>query len=259
MIIGVSGYSNSGKDSVGLIVQYLIANHKNPKDPIAVPIEKIAENPAEYQTILEEDSGWEIRKFAGKLKDIASHLTGIDIDDFEDQEFKKTNLGREWWTTCDEGWQPMTVRDFLQKLGTDALRNGLHDNVWVNALMADYKQEVDFSTYRYAKGYKDDRHFVKGSEDNIFPIGQLFEYAQEVPLPNWIITDVRFPNEAEAIKKKNGIIIRIDRPGVKPVNAHPSETGLDGWNFDYKIANVSDLFSLSATVKGILKHANILK
>ena len=28
---------------------------------------------------------------------------------------------------------------------------------------------------------------------------------------NWIITDVRFPNELEAIKKHNGITIRINR------------------------------------------------
>jgi len=258
-IIGISGYSNSGKDTVGLIIQYLIANASNPKNPIAVPIEKIAENPSEYQEVLEDSSGWEIRKFASKLKDIASHLTGIDSEDFEDQEFKKTNLPREWWTTCDEGHQPMTVRDFLQKLGTDALRNGLHPNVWVNALMADYKQEVNLSTFRYAKGYKDDRHFIAGAEDNKFSMGELIEYFEEVPFPNWIITDVRFPNEAQAIKDKKGIIIRIDRPFVKAINNHPSETGLDDWNFDYKVANVSDILSLSFTIKGILQHKKFIK
>lgn len=212
MIIGVSGYSGSGKDTVGAIIQYLhcfnTENH---------PIEEVCKNYQENEWWLEEQSDWEIRKFAGKLKDIASHLTGIDIEDFEDQDFKKTNLGREWWTVCDEGWQPMTVRDFLQKLGTDALRNGLHQNVWVNALMADY------------------------TEDS-----------------NWVITDTRFVNEALAIKEKGGIIIRIDRPGVKAINNHPSETALDNWNFDYKIANVSDLISLKQTVQQILKHAKVL-
>ena len=29
--------------------------------------------------------------------------------------------------------------------------------------------------------------------------------------PNWIITDVRFPNEADAIKGRGGIIIRVNR------------------------------------------------
>jgi hypothetical protein len=220
-IIGVSGYSNSGKDSVGKIIQELC-----PKDD------------------------WQIKKFAGKLKVIASLLTGISVDKFEDQEFKKTELGPEW-TTIDyikryaepfptddsipveitEVNTPMTVRDFLQKLGTDGLRTGLHTNVWVNALMADYKPEWTTD---------------EGAHD---PVQEL---------PNWIITDVRFPNEGIAIKNAGGIVIRVDRPGVKPINDHPSEVGLDGWNFDYKIGNVSDLTALSFTVETILKKLNLL-
>ena len=206
-LIGVSGYSNSGKDTVGAVIQYL--NCPRP----GASIEEVCANYSEHEWWLDEESDWEIRKFAGKLKDIASHLTGIDIEDFEDQEFKKTNLGVEWWTEAG----PMTVRDFLQKLGTDALRNGLHDNVWVNALMADYDEDS-----------------------------------------NWVITDTRFPNEAQAIKDKGGIVIRVDRPGVKPINTHPSETGLDNWKFDYTIANVSDIFDLKQTVEQILKHADLL-
>jgi hypothetical protein len=212
MIIGINGYSGSGKDTVGAIIQYLNCFNVNESS-----IEQVCKDYEEHEWWLEEQSDWEIRKFAGKLKDIASHLTGIPIEDFEDQEFKKTNLGSEWWTTCDEGWQPMTVRDFLQKLGTDALRNGLHPNVWVNALMADY------------------------TEDS-----------------NWVITDTRFINEAKAIKDKGGIIIRVDRPGVKPINSHPSEVGLDSWNFDYKVQNIDDIFALKQTVEQILKHAKLL-
>jgi len=253
MIIGVSGYAGSGKDTVGAIIQYIFANEKN---PLSIPVEKMVTDMDEFGLFLEDESGWEIRKFAANLKDVASHLTGIDIEDFEDQEFKKTNLGREWWTTCNEGYQPMTVRDFLQKLGTDALRNGLHPNTWVNALMADYKQDVDVNTYRYAKGYTEERS--PSDEERTFPMKQLFEYLTEVPKPNWIITDCRFKNEAQAIKDKQGIIIRIDRPFVKPINDHPSETDLDTWNFDYKIANVSDLISLKFTVENILKHAELL-
>ena len=211
-LIGINGYSGSGKDTVGAIIQYL--NCPRPE----ASIEEVCANYQEHEWWLEEDSGWEIKKFAGKLKDIASHLTGIDIEDFEDQDFKKTNLGVEWWT--EDG--PMTVRDFLQKLGTDALRNGLHPNVWVNALMADY-----------------------------------VAVALEQP-SNWIITDTRFENEAKAIKERDGIIIRVERPGVTPINDHPSETGLDHWKFDYKIANVSDIYSLKETVREILKHADLL-
>ena len=232
MIVGINGYSGSGKDTVGAIIQYLQCS-----PPIQVSIEEICANYAEYEELLDEQSEWEIRKFAGKLKDIASHLTGIDIEKFEDQEFKKTNLGPEWdvpaTVSLVDGiinlseMRPMTVREFLQKLGTNALRNGLHDNVWVNALMADYT---------------------------------LTEYGDDEQghYPNWIITDVRFPNEAQAIKDKKGVIIRIDKPGVDPINDHPSEIGLDHWKFDYKIVNNSDLFDLKENVISILKHAKLL-
>lgn len=229
MIIGVNGYSGVGKDTVGTIIQYV--NCQNPQ----TSIEKMCADYSEYEYWLDEQSGWEIRKFAGKLKDIASHLTGIDVEDFEDQEFKKTKLGPEWNYQIDEFNTPtkMTVRDFLQKLGTDALRDGLHPNVWVNALMADYRPEE--SWLNTSLGEKPD-----------------------VVYPNWIITDVRFPNEAQAIKDKGGVIIRVDRPGVSPINAHPSEIGLDSWNFDYRIANVSDVFALKQTVEQILKHIKLL-
>ena len=54
---------------------------------------------------------------------------------------------------------------------------------------------------------------------------------------NIVITDVRFPNEYEAIKWAYGEIWRIERPGVEPVNGHYSETALDGWQFDRIIEN----------------------
>jgi len=218
MIIGINGYSGSGKDTIGVIIQYLnCINVGN------LTIEDVVKDYKSHEWWLEDQSTWEVRKFAGKLKDIASHLTGIDIEKFEDQEFKKTDLGPEWATHH----MPLSVRKFLQRLGTDALREGLHDNVWVNALMADYIS-ID---------YNDD---------------------EQPRLPNWVITDTRFPNEAQAIKDKGGIIIRVERPGVSPINNHPSEVGLDNWKFDYKVVNNSDIFDLKETVKEILKHAKLL-
>jgi len=44
-----------------------------------------------------------------------------------------------------------------------------------------------------------------------------------------VITDVRFPNEAERVLALGGCVFRIDRPGVMPVNNHISETALAGW------------------------------
>jgi hypothetical protein len=59
-----------------------------------------------------------------------------------------------------------------------------------------------------------------------------------------VITDCRFPNEAEAVKRLGGQIWRVDRPGFIPANAHPSETALDDWAFDQRFDNdgsVNDL------------------
>ena len=191
MIIGISGYSGSGKDLVGTIIQEISLNK------------------------------WHVKKWAGKLKTMASILTGIPVEKFEDQDFKKTEMGPEWdcqFYTEGSGWQrrPMLVRDFLQKLGTDAIRNGLHENTWVNATLADYTIDA-----------------------------------------NWIITDTRFPNEAEAIKKAGGIIVRINRPGVQPINPHPSETSLDDWNFDAIINNDGDVADIVHKVGLFLYKHNI--
>ena len=236
MIIGINGYSGSGKDTVGTIIQYLQADTN-------IPLKGVLNKTPHHIWWLEERSGWEIKKWAGKLKDIASLLTGIPVESFEDQEFKKTLLGPEWGTVTLNPLNSipvfsdiqfnslMSVREFLQKLGTDAIRDGLHTNAWVNALMAGYKPGP------------------------FYPDVAIEKHAK---LPNWIITDTRFPNEAQAIKDKGGIVIRVDRPGVKPINDHPSEVGLDDWKFDYKIANVSDIKALSLSVRIILEKENML-
>lgn len=41
--------------------------------------------------------------------------------------------------------------------------------------------------------------------------------------PRTVFDDCRFENEAAAIRDRGGVIVRIVRPGVGPVNAHVSE------------------------------------
>lgn len=231
-IIGVFGYAGSGKDTVGKLLQII-----TPHIPEGYTIEElITFYHTQHEWWLEDRSGWEIKKWAGKLKAVASLLTGIPQEKFEDQEFKKTNLGPEWSTwesyESDAPWIaegekaeiPMTVRDLLQKLGTDAMRNGLHPNSWVNALMSDYIGFYDMDTDR-----------------TIYP--------------NWIITDTRFPNEAKAIKDKGGIVIKVERPGVGPVNDHPSEIALKDYEFDYIINNDGSLEDLLTEIKKFVKSS----
>lgn len=47
-----------------------------------------------------------------------------------------------------------------------------------------------------------------------------------------VFTDVRYPNEADAIRKAGGIVIRLKRDGVEK-DLHESETALDGYTGFY--------------------------
>ena len=96
-----------------------------------------------------------------------------------------------------------------------------------------------------------------------------------INLPNWIITDTRFPNEADAVKSRGGINIRIERddyifdgagkriiPTKEYVNTsnkqHESETALDNYTFDYVIDNNGTIEDLIIKVKEILIKENII-
>lgn len=167
MIIGLNGYAKSGKDEVAQFIKQI-------------------------------QPSFEIKKFSGKLKDIASILTGIEPDRFEDQFFKSKHL---------PGWD-MTARELLQRLGTEAIRNNIHDKAWVKALFSEYNDHR-----------------------------------------KWVITDCRFPNEAQEIKDYGGIIVRVSRTGFGPVNNHPSETALDDWDFDAIIENNGTIDDLKETTR----------
>lgn len=47
-----------------------------------------------------------------------------------------------------------------------------------------------------------------------------------------VIPDVRFPNEADAIRAAGGLLIRVVRPGVKPLDTESDQAllGFDGWD-----------------------------
>jgi hypothetical protein len=187
------------------------------------------------QDILETNVGpfWTIKKFASGVKELASIILDVPVEKFENQEFKESYLPSEWNTyravfsdrSDFHGWEvvtnQMTVREFLQKLGTDAMRNGLHTNVWVNMLMNEYKKFQEM---------------VPDAQSHF---------------PRWIITDTRFPNEYEALREKNALFIKIERPGIE-LNNHPSETSLDNHEFNYVIENSGDIYQLQSKIREIL-------
>ena len=71
---------------------------------------------------------------------------------------------------------------------------------------------------------------------------------------NYIIADVRYPNEVYAIKKRNGILIRIDRKGAGAGN-HSSETALDDYKeWDVHIENNGSIEDLFEAMKIFIKN-----
>jgi hypothetical protein len=66
-----------------------------------------------------------------------------------------------------------------------------------------------------------------------------------------VITDVRFPNEADAIRELGGEVWRINRPGTGPVNDHISETAMDDYPFDVIIDNSGTVADLRESVRAL--------
>ena len=69
------------------------------------------------------------------------------------------------------------------------------------------------------------------------------------------IPDVRFPDEADAIKSAGGIVVRIDRPDVPRLD-HPTECALDDYDFDHVIDNSGTVEELCAAVRAIVGHGS---
>lgn len=270
MIIGISGKIGSGKDTVGQIIQYLVWNKTHNVPDITIMdylngIEDYYESSVvgDIDFNISEASGWEVKKFADKLKDIVCILLGCTRKQLEDRNFKEAPLGEEWDLynlkagngenyainiakadlhlypkTMEQGRYEivkMTPRKMLQILGTEAGRGLIHSQIWVNSLMADYKQEIDVTHFKSFKGEN-----------------------SRMIYPNWIVTDTRFVNEALAIDDKNGILIRVNR-GDGNTGDHPSETSLDDFNkWNYVIDNNGSIEELVKWVKGILETEGII-
>ena len=240
-LISLTAKASSGKDLVAEIIQYLTYyNGVNTERTfsewvlLGKPVFK-----KEYQ----------IKKWAGPLRKVASILLGMDEQYLYTTEFKESILSECWNyfedhhlkkyfnspypmsdgpKTADKNVlysHKMTGRLFLQLLGTNAIRDGLHPNSWINALMAEYRPPK-MSEYNPSK---------------------------------WIVSDTRFENELKAIKDRNGICIKIVRPSLVSTDSHSSETSLDHiTDWDHVIINDGTIEDLVEKVKIILEQEGIL-
>jgi hypothetical protein len=259
MVIGISGKIGSGKDLVAKIIQALTCqpsslDRLNNPDLGNIDIERFIESK------IWDIPKFTVHRFADALKDNVCNIIGCTRAQLEDRDFKETPLPEEWWcyniggNLLSRGYYDneadhkmaeerylvkTTPRMILQRLGTEGGRMLIHPNIWVNALFSGYQTRP--------VTLPDETTFIKDEE-------KWFEDRTS----HWIIPDVRFPNELEAIQKREGITIRIERPGYEATGNHLSETSLDDALFDYTIQNDSSIEDLVHTVRLILNKEKIL-
>lgn len=166
-ILGLSGYARSGKD--------------------------------EAAKVLVDEFGFTRVAFADKLREMLyalNPLLGFENHDHFSPIFVQDAINEYAWSGYKDTEYGDEIRRLLQRLGTEAGRQTMWDDIWVDAA---------FSTMTRNGKY--------------------------------VITDARYPNEAQAIRDAGGQIWRIERLGVGPANGHASEVGLDDWKFNITIHN----------------------
>ena len=220
MIIALGHKAGVGKDTVAKIIQYLLAKEKVKQDFVQRSILNQGYEAYDYTKL----SGWEIKKFADPIKDTICLWLGCSRKDLEDREFKNKEL-----------WDGMTPRILMQLLGTECGRQIINPDIWVNILFKDYVKTTGHQR----------------REGNI-------TYTEE-DYPNWIITDLRFPNEAKAIKRRGGVLVIVNRDIESDTPKHESENALDGFiEWDYIIDNNGTEEELVESVKGILTDLKLI-
>lgn len=124
----------------------------------------------------------------------------------------------------DEAKQHKSVRELLQRLGTECGRELHGEDVWVNRTFNKIEEDCGFQFVK---------NFLKIKTDIV-------------------IADVRFDNEARKIKWYGGHVIEVDR-GLGPVNYHKSEAGVQPVLIDGQIGNSGTLADLEYNVEKMLE------
>lgn len=173
------------------------------------------------------EQGYQRLSFADKLKDAVAVMFDWDRDMLEGI----TDESRAWREQPNEFWSNETGSDItprlvLQLFGTDCMRNGFYDGVWVSMV----KKTI-----------------------------------LENPGVNYVVPDVRFPNEMSMIQQVGGQVWQVRRGampdwfynrrdrGVTPVDVHPSE-----WAWIHSDSNYEAIIENNGTLKELQERISSL-
>jgi len=169
-----------------------------------------------------------------------------------------------------------TVADYL------SIHHGFHKRAFADKLKEDCAQVFGLTLEHFQSPLKEEvltewkmtpreviqrfGQMMKAHWGDYFWVDRMHEFlgarggfSTEADRRDWVITDVRFRVEAEAIKSWGGIVVHVDGERREQLGgnaaAHISEHELDGWKgWDYELTNHSDIPDLYARVEVMMNR-----
>lgn len=229
-LISISGNGpESGKDTAGLIIQYLVCLDKNTLAPHQMSFKEFERAPVSNEI----QSGWQIKKFAAKTTEAYKIITGVDFH----------KLNRE-----EKELERPRYRDFANKT-----KEALGEDVWVDALFLDHKPPK-LSEYHPSKWIITDCRYPQELEA-VKERGGLTIRVTRYPET---IQVSRGPGHTETIPFDPANPKHMDHWRGECARGHASEISLDSAVFDEEIINNGSIEDLIEKVRQILIKHEIL-
>lgn len=113
-------------------------------------------------------------------------------------------------------WLGRSPRELMQSMGTEWARQLVHPDVWV-------------------KIAEQNLNYLQNTLSNVV---------------GFVVSDVRFENEAAFIRQRGGTIVHLVRPDAPTVNPHISEAGIQHQTGDITVYNSRSIESLRLQLDG---------